>query len=175
MTLLIALEESKRKKRDSNGLPRRAQPAGSNDEEEAARADTLRSGGRKRDTGLSRSIRMRGKACARARTTRASFRSTVSVAAATVVAAATAVVVATATTTAATTPRRRRRLAGGGSGGNDASVAAPAVAAAGERRRCVRRPHTVRPATVVEGVRNHADAVSGAHHVAVLEALERAD
>lgn len=39
----------------------------------------------------------------------------------------------------------------------------------------VRRPHTVRPATVVEGVRNHADAVSGAHHVVVLEALERAD
>lgn len=139
MTLLIALEESERKKRDSNGLPRRAQPAG-NDEEEAARADTLRSGGRKRDTGLPRSIRMRGKACARARTTRASFRSTVSVAAATVVAAATAVVVATATTTAATTPRRRRRLAGGGSGGNDASVAAPAVAAAGERR-CAAAAH----------------------------------
>lgn len=116
-----------------------------NDEEEATCADTSRNGGRKRDTGLSRSIRMRGKACARARTTRASFRSTVSVAAATVVAAATAVVVATVTTTAATTPRRRRRLAGGGgggggSGGNDASVAAPVVAAAGERR-CAAAAH----------------------------------
>lgn len=33
----------------------------------------------------------------------------------------------------------------------------------------VRRPHTVWPDTVVEGVRNHADAVSGAHHVVVLE------
>lgn len=133
------------------------------------------SGGRKRsrDTGP-RSIRMRGKACARARTTRTSFRSTVSVAAVVVATAATttaAVVSATVTTTTATTPRRRRRLARGD--GNDASVAAPAAAAAGERR-CAAAAHGSTPDTVVEGVRNHADAVSGAHHV-VLEALQRVD
>lgn len=151
-----------------------AHSGSSNDEEEAARATEWRQREVQRHR-CPRSIRMRGKACARARTTRTSFRSTVSVVAVAVATAATAtavVVSATATTTTATTSRRRRRLARGN--GNDASVAAPAAAAAGERR-CAAAAHGSAPYTVVEGVRNHADAVSGAHHVVVLEALERAD
>jgi len=86
---------------------------------------------------------------------------------------------------------------GGGSGDDDdddattaaaaAAVAATAAtAAAATTRRWrhqrwpqqvnggVRRPHTVRRDTVVEGERNHADAASGAYHVA-LEAPERVD